>query len=168
MLSSRTPVLIITCKQGNETWCEEEIGNVLFRRDPQVIIAKSSYPDTLLVYSEVLSPEKAYRAVVFREYGFVENVIPVFCKGSLQGSFEDFIKCIEGVLGNLREVKLRVRLRGVRGQSELLWRRIRDFLEKKNIRHSPESKNCLFVEGFESALYGGVGFCQPIFKHLHE
>lgn len=162
------PVLIVTCKQGSEAWCEEEVGNALFKKDPQVTVVKTNYPDTLLVYSRVLSPEKAYRAVVFREYGFVENIIPISCVFKLQEEFEELIKCIEKVLGDIGEVKLRLRLRGVRGRSEALWKEVREILRAKNVKHSPESRICLFIEGFGDTVYSGLGFCQPVFKRLEK
>uniref|UniRef100_A0A7C2FHC3 Uncharacterized protein n=1 Tax=Thermosphaera aggregans TaxID=54254 RepID=A0A7C2FHC3_9CREN len=161
------PVLLITCRQGSDEWCEEEVGNVLFRKDPELRIRKTPYPGVLLAYSEVLSPDRAYRIVVFREYGFVENIIPVQCTGRIE-EFDRFLQCVEGLVKGPREVKLKLRVRGVRGYSETLWSRLKTFLAERSVEHSSKSPTCLFIETIDLNLYGGVGYCEPVFKYYVE
>ncbi|WP_448577837.1 hypothetical protein [Thermosphaera sp.] len=163
-MSTENPVLLVTCRQGCDEWCEEEVGNIIFRKDPELRIVKTPYPGVLLIYSGVLTPDKAYRIVVFREYGFVENIIPVQCSGRIE-EFDSFVQCVGNLLRDLRKVKLKLRVRGLRGYSEILWGRLKKYLEEKGIEHSPESPTCLFIETVDHNVYGGLGYCEPIFKH---
>ncbi|MGB9827359.1 MAG: hypothetical protein ACPLSM_02455 [Thermosphaera sp.] len=158
---------MVTCRQGCDEWCEEEVGNIVFRKDPELRIEKTPYPGVLLVYSRVLTPDRAYRAVVFREYGFVENIIPVQCTGLIE-DFDHFLQCVDSLLQGLRMVKLKLRVRGVRGYSEALWNRLINFLKERGVEHSPESPTCLFIETVSLNVYGGLGYCEPVFKYRVE
>jgi tRNA acetyltransferase TAN1 len=139
----------------------------LFRKDPELRIVKTPYPGVLIAYSKILTPGKAYRIVVFKEYGFVENIIPVQCTGRIE-EFDRFLQCIEGLVQGLREVKLKLRVRGVRGYSEALWSSLKTFLTERSVEHSPKSPTCLFIETIDLNLYGGLGYCEPVFKYRVE
>jgi len=150
------PVLLITCRVGNEDWCIEEIGNVLFQKDPEVNVVKTRYPGLLLVYSN-LNVEKAYKQALSYEYGFVENIIPVHYMINFNESIpNDILNLLEP---NSR-VKVKVRLRGLRGYSSIIWKRIIEILKTKNIVHSPDSNICLYVEGVDDIIYIGKGLCR--------
>ncbi|MET1160184.1 MAG: hypothetical protein ABWW65_04420 [Thermoprotei archaeon] len=155
----RKPVLIVTCRSGNENWCEEEVGNVLFPQDPEVRIVKTRFSGVLIVFS-YLNPLDAYKTALSREYGFVEHIIPVFLSAPLT-ELDDVIERIREIVNPGERVKLRVRVRGVRGISTTLWHKIRRVLASKNAIHDPSSNTCLFVEVIEDRIYVGKGWCKP-------
>jgi len=150
------PVLIVTCRAGNEGWCEEEVGNILFRKDPDVVVARTKYPGLLVVYSSKLSPEEAYRAALASEYGFVTRIIPVQIRGELGTRVLD---SIPSLLERGERVKLKLRVRGVRGMSKHLWKELRRILEEHGVEHDPSSQTCLYVEVIDSEVFIGKGRC---------
>lgn len=149
------PVLIITCRAGNESWCAEEIGNTLFMYDPLIYVEKTRYPGVLIVYSR-LEPDKAYKYALTREYGFVQKIIPVHKICSID---EDISKEIIELINRVEKIRLRIRIRGRRGYSSILWRKIIKVLGSKNVKHDPSSEICLYVEGINDTLYIGKGKC---------
>jgi len=150
------PVLLITCSAGNEDWCEDEIGNVLFRYDPGVLIKKSRYPGLLIVYSE-LDVDKAYKYAYSVEYGFVKNIIPIHYYGLFS---EDALTNILNLVSENERVKIKLRVRGVRGLSGILWNKLINILRTKNAVHDPGSKTCLYIEIIDNMMYLGKGLCR--------
>ncbi len=149
------PVLIVTCKPGNEEWCENEIGNVLFPLDPDIRIEKTKYSALLIVYSKI-DPVKAYRHVKNYEYGFVANIVPVYY---IARSFEELLSLIPRLVEGLSRVKVRLKVRGTRGRSKEYWARIKKVLGEKGVIHDPASDKCLFIEVIDELFYTGIGDC---------
>ncbi len=152
------PVLIVTCKPGNEEWCESEIGNVLFHLDPELRIAKTRYSALLIVYSRI-DPVKAYKHVKNYEYGFVANIIPVYYTTN---SFEELLLVIQNLVKGFSRVKVKLRIRGVRGKSREYWVRIKEALREIGVIHDPRSRKCLFVEVIDDVFYTGIGDCSLV------
>lgn len=156
------PKLIITCRAGSEDICIHEICNVLFAKDPSVSAIKTKYRGLVLVYTK-LDVNRAYTAVVHREYGFVENIIPVHCVLEHTASRENLVECLTR-LKLPASVKLKVRSRGTRSLSSELFRQLSNILWELGVQHTPASSTCLYAEVLESKLYIGVGTCHPVFK----
>lgn len=152
------PVLLVTCKAGNEEWCEEEIGNVIFIHDPEVVVERTKYPGLLIVYSN-LDPSRAYRIALSSEYGFVKNIIPIQC--SVDDINDEYLirKCVLSLVSPGETVKLKVRVRGIRGLSKKLWVLVTAFLKEINSSHDPKSSICLYIESIDSTLFIGKGKC---------
>ena len=149
------PVLIITCRAGSEDWCEEEIGNVLFPYDPEVRVVRTKYPGLLIVYSK-LDPLRAYTISLSSEYGFVERIIPV----QVYDKFNiDALDKILNIVGYGEKIKVKLRVRGRRGLSMIIWKRIIELLKRKNSRHDPGSNICLYVEVIDGSFYAGRAKC---------
>ncbi len=150
------PILLVTCKPGNEEWCENEIGNILFRLDPELRIERTKYPALLIAYSR-LDPLKAYTVLRSHDYGFVQNIIPVFL---IADTFDKLITEIGRLVeGNMR-IKLKLRIRGIRGRSRQYWAALKNALREIGVVHDPSSNICLFVEGIDGKFYAGVGDCR--------
>lgn len=154
------PALIVTCRVGHEAICEEEIGNVLFPRDPQVRIEGTGYPDVLAVYTK-LSADDAYRVVSLREYGFVENVIPVHFALEYPRDIGKVVEAAKALADKGPCVELRVRSRGVRGVSSELYRELARALGDRICKGSGE---CIFVEIMNERIYVGRGLCKSVLK----
>ncbi|MCD6301359.1 MAG: hypothetical protein J7L82_04735 [Staphylothermus sp.] len=149
------PVLIVTCRAGSEDWCEEEIGNVLFPHDPELKVVKTKYPGLLIVYSK-LDPLKAYTISLSSEYGFVEKIIPV----QIHDKFNiDALDKILNIVGYGEKLKVKLRVRGRRGLSTIIWKKIMDLLKRKNSKHDPSSNICLYVEVIDDYFYVGRVKC---------
>lgn len=149
------PVLIVTCRAGNEVWCKEEIGNVLFRHDPNIEIVQTAYAGLLLVYSD-LDPYKAYAYAISSEYGYVEKIIPVYIHDKFR--FENIDRILE-LIGIREKIKVKLRIRGKRGLSKTVWRYIMGLLKRKNAIHDPRSNMCLYVEIIDEDLFIGKARC---------
>lgn len=158
--TSGEPVLLVTCRAGHEALCEDEIGNVLFLRDPQVRIEGTGYPDVLAVYTK-LSVDKAYKAASLREYGFVENVIPVHIALEYPRDVAKVVDAAKSLTSDSSCIELRVRARGVRGVSSGIYRELSGALSGKTCRGSRE---CLFVEIINNRIYLGRGLCKSVLK----
>lgn len=156
------PRLIVTCRTSSVELCEHEIGNVIFPRDPHVIIKRSKYSGVLFVHT-TLDSARAYTIASHREYGFVENIIPVHCVLEYPPEETALRECLERIEKS-RSVKLRVKSHGVRNVSKGLFVTLTRLLNSMGIVHKPESKECLYVEIFENRVYVGVGSCRPVFK----
>ncbi len=159
----RDLVLIVTCRAGSEDWCEEEIGNRIFHKDPEVIVLKTKYQGLLLVYSK-LHPDTAYKYAKSYEYGFVEKIIPahIIINNIEQFNFEDSKKIIAELLTEKQltnNVKLKVKVRGRRGLSQHVWRAFIKAMKEHGIRHDPSSPVCIHVEGIDDMLIVGVSEC---------
>ncbi len=159
----RDLVLIVTCRAGSEDWCEEEIGNRIFHKDPEVIVLKTKYQGLLLVYSK-LHPDMAYKYAKSHEYGFVEKIIPahIIINNIGQFNFEDAMKIIAKLLTEKQlpsNVKLKVKIRGRRGLSPHIWRAFIEAMKEYGIRHDSSSHVCLHVEGIDDLLIVGVCEC---------
>ncbi len=150
------PILIVTCRAGSEDWCEEEIGNILFPHDPDIKIEKTRYPGLLIIYSDKIDPIKAYTYAYAFEYGFVEKIIPIYVyeKFTLEN-----ISLLERLIGFNERIKVKLRIRGKRGLSTIVWRRIMDVLKSKSSIHDPKSNICLFVEVIDEYMYAGKVKC---------
>ena len=157
------PKLIVTCRSSRSVEsCEHEIGNVIYPRDPAVRVEWSKFSGVLFVYTS-LDLEKVYTIASFREYGFVENIIPVHCVLEYPPSELEFKACLEKAVRD-RKVKLKVRSHGLRGVSERLFNSLIRLLNAMGVSHEPGSNKCLHVEVFEDKVYVGAGFCRPVFK----
>jgi len=157
------PVLIVTCRTSSVALCEHEIGNVLFIKDPDVRVEKTAFTDVLLVYSN-LDVNTAYRVASFREYGFVESIIPIHCTSTLPVDPLFLRKCLAEITSPGTRVKLKVRARGVRKTSSEIYRLVVNILRELGIAVESSSSTCLFVEVIKSSVYVGVGSCKPVFK----
>ncbi|MEM4757087.1 MAG: hypothetical protein QW254_03490 [Desulfurococcaceae archaeon] len=158
------PVLLVTCRSGNTTLCMHEIGNVLFRLDPYVKVEPSKYPGLVMVFSN-MDPLRAYRASSMREYGFVENIVPVICSFKGIPGKELLEQCIDKLRFETSNIKIRVKARGIRGVSTSIFREIKGLLLLRGIRHDPGSNTCLYVEIVDEETFIGLGYCHPVFKH---
>ncbi len=145
------PVLIITCRAGSEEWCLEEIGNTLFPYDPAIKVIKTRYPGLLLVYSS-LEVDRAYRIASGSEYGFIVNIIPIHYNGKLD---DEFYKAFLNLVNYGEKIKLKLRIRGRRGLSKLVWNRLIDILKKKNSVHDPSSTIHIYVEILDDKVFIG-------------
>lgn len=158
----REPKLIVTCKTGSEDLCIHEVCNVLFIKDPDVKAEKSKYSGLIFIYTN-LEVDRAYKSTSHREYGFVENIIPVHCAIEYPVNPAEVKACLEK-LPTRGPVKLRIRSRGVRGASIGLFAMFSELLRSVGTRHEPSSKDCLFVEVVEKKVYIGFGDCHSIYK----
>lgn len=146
------PVLIVTCKAGSEEWCENEIGNILFPIDPDIVIRKTKYSGLLIVYSKRINSSKAYIIASRYEYGFVRNIIPVI---HYSENIDEILEYIDRNPPDTDRVKLRVRVRGRRGLSRILWDNIVKILGKHGIKHDPHSDRELCVDVIDDLIYIG-------------
>ncbi len=157
------PVLLVTCRSSSTDLCEHEIGNVLFIKDPCVKIKKTPFAGVLLVYSG-LDVNNAYRVASFREYGFVESIIPVHCTSTLPVTRIFLEECLGKIARSNIPVKVKVRARGVREVSSEVYKLVLQVLRELNVSVKSESSTCLFVEIIEKQVYVGIGSCKPVFK----
>lgn len=156
------PKLIVTCSSSNVDLCIHEICNVIYPRDPGVRAEESGFRGVIFVYT-VLDASRVYTVVSHREYGFVENIIPVYCTLRMPLSDSELLDCINRL--NLpSRVKVKVRSRGVRGISLDLFEKITHVLKKHRRKHDPLSNTCLYVEVFREIIYVGSSDCQSVFK----
>ncbi|MEZ0394344.1 MAG: hypothetical protein ABWK00_04800 [Desulfurococcaceae archaeon] len=160
--SGGAPTLIVTCHEGSDYWCTEEVGNYLFPKDPDVRVVRSEHPGVLFAYTR-LDPSVAYRLLIGKEYGFVEAIVPVYGIASDIEGLEETLRALLKGLG-LKAVKLRVKALGVRGLSSEIWRRARKVIEGLGIAHDPKSSTCLTIFATRGAIYVGHGLCKPPFK----
>jgi len=157
-------VLIVTCRAGSEEWCEEEIGNVLFHKDYEIMVLRTRYPGLLMVYSSRLEPEEAYRYARSYEYGFVEKIVPaeriLYYPHSINP--DRLEKAVDSLLEETKlssKIRLKMKIRGRRGLSPVLWKNILKILGKHGLRHDPDSQVCLYVEGIDDLLVLGIAEC---------
>ncbi|MGC8983197.1 MAG: hypothetical protein ACP5KA_05560 [Desulfurococcaceae archaeon] len=163
MTAEHQPKLIVTCRAGNEELCIHEICNVLYSKDPCVKAEKTKYSGVVFVYTS-LSADKAYKASSLREYGFVENIVPVHCVLDYPVNESALLDCLKSIVKS-PAVRLKVKARGVRGASSALFSLIARLLAGIGSAHTPESSTCLYVEVVESKMYVGVAHCRSVFKH---
>ncbi|MCD6488690.1 MAG: hypothetical protein J7K21_05645, partial [Desulfurococcales archaeon] len=80
------------------------------------------------------------------EYGFVERIIPVF--KVVNTNYDEILEGIRDLISrfNVKEICLRIRIRGVRGLSMRLWAGIKEVLLKNNVRLDKRSNYCIYVE----------------------
>ncbi len=149
------PVLLVTCRAGNEDWCVEEIGNVLFPYDHMIRVEKTRYPGLIIVYSN-LDPLKAYNYALPHEYGFVKKIIPILYICSFS---DEIFEKVDKLVKPGERVKVKLRIRGRRGYSRIFWRKIMEVLKSKQARHDPSSETCLYIEGVDDIIYIGKGKC---------
>ncbi len=162
--SSRSrPVLVVTCRTSSTTLCEHEVGNVLFVKDPCIRVEETPFTGVLLVYSN-LDVNTAYRIVAFREYGFVESIIPVHCSTRLPLNYFSLEECLRAITSTDTPVKVKVKSRGVREVSSSIYKLVVKVLRSLGVRVDNSSSTCLFVETIGEAVYIGVGACKPVFK----
>jgi len=149
------PVLIVTCRVSSEEWCIEEIGNVIFPIDPGLKIVKTKYPGLIIVYSR-LDSRSIYEIVLKKEYGFVQNIIPI----DIHGLFNiDFFSQVKNLVYEGERIKLKLRIRGRRGLSRIVWKKLIEFLAEKSVYHDKYSNTCIYVEVIDNDIYMGRGYC---------
>jgi len=85
------PVLLVTSPQGKERRAEEEVGNTLFPYDPGITIQHTRFPGVLLVCSESLSPDEAYRLLGTRYQAYVKKVLPCHIVVKVSGEVEQVL-----------------------------------------------------------------------------
>lgn len=158
----KTPRLIVTCRSTSIDHCVHEVGNIIYPKDPRVEIREAVFKGVLFVYTS-LPPDKAYAATAHREYGFIENIIPVYCALSHPVKEMDLAECLSKLPIPSR-IKLKVRVRGLRGVSRELFNSIIFALNSMSIKHDANAKTCLFFEGFYHMIYVGLGDCQSVYK----
>ncbi len=149
------PKLLVTCKPGNEEWCENEIGNVLFHYDKFIRIERTRYPALLLVYTE-LEPTAALRILESYEYGYVKNIIPIQIVAS---SIEEVLERLPTLLKGIDMVRVKLRIRGRRGYSPLYWRQVMSKLKEIGVSHSSSSSHCLHIEVIDDMFLAGLKKC---------
>lgn len=159
---TKPPSLIVTCRTSNIKQCIHEIGNVIFPQDPSILIQESSFKGVLLLYTSI-SPEKAYVIASNREYGYVENIIPVYCVLKNPISESELKECLSRIV-KYPYVKLKVRSRGVRCVSKDVFKTTMKVLSWLNVRHDPGINICLYIEIFAGETYIGLGKCRPVYK----
>lgn len=147
------PILIVTCKAGNEEWCENEIGNILYLEDPSITVSRTRYPGLLIVYAEGIDGEHAYRVASRYEYGFVKNIIPV---NYYTDNIDELLRYISEHIPHTGRVKLKLKVRGRRGLSRNLWERITGILRSRGVIHDPKARSILHIEVINGYFY--VGF----------
>jgi hypothetical protein len=111
----------------------------------------------LLVYTS-LQPLRAYRLLRNYEYGFVKNIIPV------QKISRDINEAAEWLVRYLKRkgigtVRLKLKVRGIRGRSPEYWRILKNKLLNAGIRHDPRSRVCGYVEVIDETICIGVVEC---------
>lgn len=137
--------LIVTCRPGNEDWCEEEIGNIIFELDPNIVIEKTKFKGVLLVKTKA-DLDRVFTRIRSYEYGFVERVIPLhdIIMEPDEGRIVNAVMNL--VPKGVESVCLRINLRGIRGLSSRLWKLIRASLARRGITVSSNAKYCILVE----------------------
>ncbi|ADV64428.1 RNA-binding protein [Desulfurococcus mucosus] len=153
-------VLLVTCRTGSDEWCAREIGDFLFSLDSNVIVEETGFPGVLQVRS-CIDAGRIYGRALSGEYGFVENIIPVQRVVPLTGLLRDPLGSLSG-LELPERVKVRVRMRGVRGVSRDVFTSLVKELKERGIIHDPASTRCLFIESIGDKVYIGVGYCEAI------
>lgn len=150
------PVALVTCKIGSEDWCVEEVGNVLFPYDFDVEVRRTKYRGLLIVYSK-LEVDDAVKILLNGEYGFVKKIIPIHIYTDLgdNGLFDKIVNLTKGEV----KVKVKLRVRGVRGLTKELWKRVIGALMVRNILHDPGSRVCLYIEVIDKVIYVGKSSC---------
>lgn len=152
----KKPVLLVTCRIGSEEWCIEEVGNVLYPYDNSVEVTRTKYKGLLITYSKLNSIE-AYRLLSTREYGFVKNVIPILA--SIPFDEDLLFSKVREIVGNVDCVKVKLRVRGVRGLSKRLWLGLMNTLKEHGLKHDPKCYTCLFIEILDKDAYIGLREC---------
>lgn len=150
------PVALVTCKTGSEDLCIEEIGNVLYPYDNSISIVKTKYRGLIITYSK-LSPVETYKLLSMKEYGFVKNIIPIIVSIPLEEN--QLFSVIKEVVKDSDCVKIKLRVRGVRGLSSNLWRGLTNTLREVGLKHDPKCPTCLFVEVIDDRVYIGLREC---------
>lgn len=153
---SSQPVALITCKVGSEELCAEEIGNVLYPYDNSVSIIKTKYRGLIIAYSK-LNPSEAYMLLSKREYGFVKSIIPI--QASLMFERDQLIYIVKKIAKDVSCVRIKLRVRGVRGLSQSLWRDIINALREAGLKHDLKCSKCLFIEVVDDNVYVGLRDC---------
>ncbi|AFL65963.1 RNA-binding protein [Desulfurococcus amylolyticus] len=151
-------VLLVTCRTGSDEWCAREIGDVVFGLDNSVVVEKTGFPGLLQVYG-CRDVDSIYKRAISREYGFVETIIPVHCIMGLQEVLEERLECIDG-LKIPGEVRIRVRMRGVRELSTRVFALVLKNLRSRGVVHTSSADECLFIEGIKDRVYIGLGRCR--------
>lgn len=162
MKACNQPKLIITCSSSSVDSCVHEVGNVIFLKDPNVRIEKTDFKGVLFVYTDI-DTNRAYTLVSHREYGFVENIIPINCIIEYPPLESELRSCISQIT-KTKVVKLKVRARGARGISVELFKKVVSIMRALGVNHDPRSRDCLYIEVFKNKIYIGLGDCFPIFK----
>lgn len=139
-------ILIVTCRPGNDVLCEEEVGNALYEADPGLSLEVTRHPGVLLLYTNI-DLWRAFKRLKSFEYGFVERIVPL--QSVVGPNEENIIKAVDGLLKNLEEKSLciKVRLRGIRGLSKNLWISIARHLKQLGFSVNSSSAKCIYVEG---------------------
>ncbi|WP_440059896.1 RNA-binding protein [Thermogladius sp. 4427co] len=158
--NSLKPALLVTCRVGKRVWCREEIGDALFPLDNNIEVYETGFPDLLLVCSGI-NPRVLYNRAKNREYGFVENIIPV---DSILPGLDYLESAVDGVVIPGERLKIRVKAYGVRGLSSQVWDRVASVLKGKSAIIDKESDTCLYILLFEKNIVLGKGLCKAVFK----
>ncbi|MEM4695818.1 MAG: hypothetical protein QW170_00975 [Desulfurococcaceae archaeon] len=153
---NKKPIILVTCKVGSEDWCIEEIGNVLYPYDNSVEVIKTKYRGLLIAYSK-LSAYEAYKLLLTREYGFVRNIIPIMITVPFDENL--LYNKVKEVVKNTNCVKIKLRIRGVRGYSQKIWMGLVNAIRESGSKHDPNCNTCLFIEVIDSDVYIGLREC---------
>ncbi|WFO76081.1 hypothetical protein J4526_04390 [Desulfurococcaceae archaeon MEX13E-LK6-19] len=158
---SKKNYILVTCKAGNEEWCEEEVGNVLYILDPEINIKRTKYKGVLIVETKI-DVDKAYRMLISREYGFVKRVIPfhIVTRPDVN-EITALVKELVEKQGYKGPVRLQIVFRGIRGLSNILWNKLKRELAAIGVIIDRNAKKCIYIESVDELV--GIGFvdCWP-------
>ncbi len=153
-------VLLATTPHGKEERGAEEIGNTLFRLDSQVDVRLTRFPGVLLVYSERLTPDQAFRALSSRYLSWVARVVPTHTV--LEGPDPEMLattvaRLVERRGGTL--YRLDCSFRGFKLSCTELKRRVAEILGA-GYRFEPRNPQiCVRVESVDRLVVVGVLSC---------
>lgn len=154
------PVLLVTTPHGKEERAGEEVGNTLFRLDPQVDVRRTRFPGVLLVYSETLTPDKAFRALTSRFLSWVARVVPAHAVLESPG-FEELAAAVARLVETSGAPAYRVdcSFRGLKLSCTRLKRRVAQILGA-TYRFEPwHPQACLRVESVDRLVVVGIVPC---------
>ena len=154
------PVLLVTTPHGKEERAGEEVGNTLFRLDPQVEVRPTRFPGVLLVYSETLSPEKAFRALSSRYLSWVARVVPAHVV--LEGpGLDELAEAVARLVERHSASRYRVdcSFRGLELSCTELKRRVAEALGAAYRFNSRSPQLCIRVESVDRLIIVGATPC---------
>ncbi len=154
------PVLLVTTPHGKEERAGEEIGNTLFRLDPQVEVRRTRFPGVLLVYSETLTPERAFRALTSRFLSWVARVVPIHAVLESPG-LDELAAAVAWLVEKSGASTYRVdcSFRGLKLSCTGLKRRITEILRARYRFEPRNPQTCLRVESVDRLVVVGIVPC---------
>ena len=154
------PVLLVTTPHGKEERAGEEVGNTLFRLDPQVEVRRTRFPGVLLVYSETLTPDRAFRALTSRFLSWVARVVPAHVVLE-DPDLDALATSVAGLVkeGGASTYRVDCSFRGLKLSCTELKRRIAEILGAKYRFEHRNPQTCLRVESVDRLVIVGIIPC---------